>query len=163
MAASDEARENEVREQMNEMNRLIRRTAGREPDADATRVPVGQVSVGTYEINNEIRRAAGYPGAPPLPAPAPDESLRALIAKRAGLPADWGERLRGDSPAELAEDAARLARVMNRTWRQPARGFDGGARATPPRPPSFESQLRAQVEDRRDAIRHRAIDLDRIP
>jgi hypothetical protein len=27
-------------------------------------------------------------------------------------------------------------------------------------PPTFEAQLRAQLEERRDAIRHRAIDID---
>jgi hypothetical protein len=36
----------------------------------------------------------------------------------------------------------------------------GGARGTPPMPPSFESRIRAQLEERRDAIRHRAIDID---
>jgi hypothetical protein len=39
-------------------------------------------------------------------------------------------------------------------------GLGGGARGTRPMPPTFESQLRAQLEERRDAIRHRAIDID---
>jgi hypothetical protein len=118
------------------------------------------------EIDNAIRRAAGYPEAPmPPPEPTPDDALRALIARDAGLPISWSGRLRGDTPDALAADARKLADVVEKAQAEkpPSGSFDGGAHGEPPEgPPSMDSLIRAQVEARRLGIGERALYFDHI-
>jgi hypothetical protein len=86
--------------------------------------------------------------------------VKAIAAHEAGLPLEAGRWVRGETVEEIQADAREFARgVASHRGRQ-AGGLGGGARGTPPMPPSFESLLRAQLEERRDAIRHRAIDID---
>jgi hypothetical protein len=86
--------------------------------------------------------------------------LRAIAAHEAGLPLEAGRWVRGESVEEIQADAREFARGVARHHARQSGGLGGGARGTPPTPPTFESQLRAQLEERRDAIRHRAIDID---
>jgi hypothetical protein len=124
-------------------------------------------------INAELRRAAGFE--PTDSDETPDETLRALIAARAGLdPTVWAPRLRGDSPQELADDAHRIAAAVDEAREvdeahgegeaSRSGGFDGGARRSRSRSPTFESVVRAEIEARRFNVgqRARSIDLERI-
>ncbi len=141
------------------MNRRIRAAAGA---AAPTPRPPGP----NDEINTAIRKATGHAPVNPPPTPQPeitsDQALRAQLATDAGLALEWGERLRGDAPAQLAADAQAISRVVAQAQAGPAPGgFDGGARGGPaPRPPSVESLLRASIEAKRQAIVDRALVLD---
>lgn len=124
------------------------------------------------EINNAIRRAAGR-GV--LPASSPEvepgrsepattaaiERVRALAAHEAGLPASMGRWVSGETPEECLADARVFAEDVARWQGQQAGGLDGGVRGIHTEPePSFDSTIRAQMEERRSAVRRRAFDID---
>jgi hypothetical protein len=121
------------------------------------------------EMNQMIRRGASREEATPAPpetappdASRVDDETREAIAERVGLPG-WGSRLRGDSVSEVADDARQLADAVARYLGRAAGGFDGGVRSNGASPaPTFESVLRAQIQERRMASRERAYDFDRI-
>jgi len=80
------------------------------------------------DIDNIIRRAAGYTSDPPTqrvePHPTDDVKLRA--AALADVPAEHAHRLEGDTPAALLEDAQRFAAETG--IRVPRTDFDSGVR-----------------------------------
>jgi hypothetical protein len=122
-----------------EMNRAIRAAAGGEPPKLSARVDSG---------------SEAEPGVSDL------DVLKAIAAHEAGLPLEAGRWVQGESVEEIRADAREFARGVARHHGRQSGGLGGGARGTPPMPPSFEAQHRAQLEEGRDAIRHRAIDID---
>lgn len=153
-----------------QMNDLIRAASGH------VKVPAPSADPSHSRINDAIRGAAGYlPTQPEPPTTAatvesgesPDANVRALLATEAGLPVEWGERLRGDSPAELAADARSLAADVadaRRDAAPPIRGgLDGGAHGSAaPAPPSVNGLLRAHVEDKARSLGERAHFYDQL-
>lgn len=111
-----------------------------------------------------IRRKAGRGTEPPARSTATDAQL--AVARATGLPDEVAHRLRGESAAELREDAAALNRAAAASggWRNappPAPSFDGGAReGPPPEQPSMSARMCAEMELRRADIFARARELD---
>ena len=122
-----------------EMNRAIRAAAGREPPKQSRRVDSGSEAE---------------------PAVSDLDVLKAIAAHEAGLPMEAGRWVRGESVEEIQADARQFARGVAKHRGRQSGGLGGGARGTPPTPPSFESQIRAQLEERRGAIYRRAVELD---
>jgi hypothetical protein len=118
-----------------EMNRVIRAAAGREPPKQSARVDRGS------EAEPEISDL---------------DVVKAIAAHEAGLPLEAGRWVQGESVEEVLADAREFAQGVARQRGRQSGGLGGGARGTPRRRP----QIRAQLEERRDTIRHRAIDID---
>ena len=86
--------------------------------------------------------------------------LKAIAAHEAGLPMEAGRWVRGESVEVIQADAREFARGVAKHRGRQSGGLAGGARGTPPTPPTFESQVRAQLEERRGLIHQRSVELD---
>jgi hypothetical protein len=91
-------------------------------------------------ISELIRSAAGYGTRIVTEPPPSGEQLPAEVAAAKGLPAEWADRLQGESREELEADADRLRRIVG-----PTRSFgnaDAGRGEAPATPVDMNKVLR---------------------